>query len=111
MCPALCIKFCDAFRRDSARRQTCIYTSLMGRLLQRRISSIAVLCLPHTSSAPTACALPWLRSPGYISASPARTGSHRARADSDGYLSRDKVVEAIVRQNDIVGLFVMRCVM
>lgn len=34
-----------------------------------------------------------------------------ARTDSDGYLSRDKVVEAIVRQNDIVGLFVMRCVM
>lgn len=46
-----------------------------------------------------------------ISASPARKGSHRARADSDGYLSRDKVVEAIVRQNDIVGFFVIRGVM
>ena len=83
----------------------------MGRLLQRRISSIAVPCLPHTSSASTVCALPWLRCPGYISASPSRTDSHRARADSDGYLSRDKVVKAIVRRNDLVGFFVMRGVM
>lgn len=46
-----------------------------------------------------------------ISASPARTGSHRACDDSDGYLSRDKVVEAIVRRNDLVGFFAMRGVM
>lgn len=51
------------------------------------------------------------RSPTVISASPARMGSHRARADSDRYLSCDKVVEAIVRQNDIAGFFVMRGVM
>lgn len=44
-----------------------------------------------------------------MSASPARMVSHRARTDSDGYLSRDKVVEASVRQNDIVGYCRILC--